>query len=241
MHGLIFASLRDYTIHRLGDERTGEIWGDRLFETTEAYADEWFLAQLERLAVAAGETALETERGFGVFAAQKTFAGLFPGYYAESGDTCAFLLGRRGEDPRARARDVPGATPPRLHVQPLGELGVLVSYTSERRLCRLLDGLVHGTAAHYGERIELDELQCMHRGDAGCVFSVTLVEVMPGHALRRRSASPGGYSRRRLRPGEAAAPERESLALLPSGSDAVRTLPVRGTRPSTPRARDLSR
>ena len=49
----------------------------------------------------------------------------------------------------------------------------------------------------------------------------------------------GGRSRRRLRPGETAAPERESLALLPSGPDAVRMLSVRGTRPSTPRARDL--
>ena len=39
----------------------------------------------------------------------------------------------------------------------------------------------------------------------------------------------------------AAAPERESLALLPSGPDAVRTLPVRGTRSSTPRAQTLSR
>ena len=49
----------------------------------------------------------------------------------------------------------------------------------------------------------------------------------------------GGRSRRRLRSGETAAPERESLALLPSGPDAVRMLPVRGTRPSTPRARNL--
>ncbi len=63
--------------------------------------------------------------------------------------------------------------------------------------------------------------------------------VMPGHALRLRVASSGGDSRRRLRPGETAAPERESLALLPSGPDAVRMLSVRGTRPSTPRARDL--
>jgi hypothetical protein len=53
------------------------------------------------------------------------------------------------------------------------------------------------------------------------------------------SCFPGGRSRRRLRPGETAAPERESLALLPSGPDAVRMLSVRGTRPSTPRARDL--
>ena len=39
-----------------------------------------------------------------------------------------------------------------------------------------------------------------------------------------------------LGPGLTAAPERNSLALLPSGPDAVRRLPVRGTRPSTLRA-----
>ena len=142
-----------------------------------------------------------------MFAAQKTFAGLFPGYYAGSGGTRAFLLGVEEKIHELVRATVPGATPPRLHVQPLGELGVLISYTSERRLCRLLDGLVQGTAAHYGERIEVDELQCMHRGDAGCVFSVTLVD-----KARSRTPSsfgfPGGLPRRRLRPGEAAAPER---------------------------------
>ena len=176
MHGLIFASLRDYTIHRLGDKRTAEIWGDRHFATTEAYADEWFIAQLERLAAAAGETVAETERGFGVFAAENTFAGLYPEYYAESGDTCAFLLGVEEKIHELVRGTFPGATPPKLHVQQLGASGVLVSYTSERRLCRLLEGLVHGTASHYGDRIELEELQCMHRGDAGCVFAVTLAE-----------------------------------------------------------------
>ena len=66
-----------------------------------------------------------------------------------------------------------------------------------------------------------------------------------GQGCEARSRGPsssdfiGGNSRRRLRPGETAAPERESLALLPSGPDAVRMLSVRGTRPSTPRARDL--
>src|SRR4029079_12823270 len=59
--------------------------------------------------------------------------------------------------------------------------------------------------------------------------------LMPGHALRRRASGPGWYRRRLLGSGGAAAPGRESLALLPSGPDAVRTLPVRGTRPSTPR------
>ena len=67
---------------------------------------------------------------------------------------------------------IAGANRPRLHVQRLSELGVLVSYTSERKLCRLLEGLVHGTAAYYGDDVIVEEIQCMHRGDAGCVFTV---------------------------------------------------------------------
>jgi hypothetical protein len=63
----------------------------------------------------------------------------------------------------------------------------------------------------------------------------------PGHALRLRDRYTGGVSVALLESGGAAAPERESLALLPSGPDAVRTLPVRGTRSSTPRAQTLSR
>ena len=68
---------------------------------------------------------------------------------------------------------IEGASPPELHVQPFGEVGVLVSYTSERRLCAMLEGLVLGTAEHYGEAVVAEEIQCMHRGDAGCVFTVT--------------------------------------------------------------------
>ena len=54
---------------------------------------------------------------------------------------------------------------------------------------------------------------------------------MPGRAFRRRNKLPRRNLRRRLGPGGTAAPEREFLALLPSGPDAVRTLSVRGTQP----------
>jgi hypothetical protein len=67
------------------------------------------------------------------------------------------------------------------------------------------------------------------------VWRFSLQREAPGHALRRRTSGPGWCRRRLLGSGGAAAPGRESLALLPSGPDAVRTLPVRGTRPSTPR------
>ena len=172
MHGLILAGLRDYSTVRLGEARAAELWSDRVFDPTEAYDDAWFHAQFERLVEATGDSADDVERDFGAFVAQNSFTALFPHYYEESADTLAFLAGieeRIHELVRATIR---GASPPKLHVQPLGGTGVLVSYTSERGLCKLLEGLVHGTAQHYGDTIEVEEIQCMRRGDPGCVFSV---------------------------------------------------------------------
>ena len=50
----------------------------------------------------------------------------------------------------------------------------------------------------------------------------------------RRSARPRALREGRLRPGRAAAPGEPRLALLPSGPDAVRVSPLRGTRSSAP-------
>jgi hypothetical protein len=172
LHGLIFASLRDYTADRLGEDETAMLWADRIFETTAAYDDEWFAAQVDRLAAATGDSMNEIQFGFGSFAAQSTFADLFPSYYEESADTFTFLLGVEEKIHELVRASITGALPPRLHVQPLDGVGVLISYTSDRRLCRLLEGLVHGTAEHYGETLVVEEIQCMHRGDPGCVFTV---------------------------------------------------------------------
>lgn len=172
MHGLIFASLRDYTALRLSEARTVELWADRIFESTEAYDDAWFAAQLERLVVATGDSIDEIQCGFGSFAAQSTFAGLYPEYYEESADTFTFLLGVEQKIHELVRATIAGASPPRLHVHPLRDVGVLISYTSERRLCRLLEGLVLGTAEHYGDAVVVEEIQCMHRDEPCCVFTV---------------------------------------------------------------------
>ena len=172
MHGLIFASLRDYTAVRLGEAHAAELWADRIFETSKAYEDQWFEAQLERLVAATGDSMDEIQRGFGSFAAQSTFTGLYPAYYEQSADTFAFLLGIEEKIHELVRTTIPGSHPPRLHVTPLDEAGVLIAYTSERGLCRLLEGLVLGTAEQYGETVVVEEVQCMRHGDPGCVFTV---------------------------------------------------------------------
>ena len=181
MHGLIFASLQDYSRRRLGEAAADELWAGGAYETTRAYEDDDFRQRIGAVGAAVGLPQGELERDFGVFAARTTFAGLFPEYFAESGGTRTFLLGVEDKIHELVRATIPGAYPPNLHVRPLGDNGVLVSYTSERRLCRLLEGLVRGTAAHYAEQVELEELQCMHDGDPGCVWSVAVA----------RAATPG--------------------------------------------------
>ncbi len=69
----------------------------------------------------------------------------------------------------------PGALPPVLEtVRPAPDELHLV-YSSQRQLCQLARGLMHGMADHYHERLEVDEHACMHRGDPFCSFIVRCV------------------------------------------------------------------
>jgi hypothetical protein len=172
VHGLVFASLRDYSAERLGTAEADELWGDRVFARDESYDDEWFYAQLDRLAVASGEPRRRVEHGFGVFAAQHTFAQLYPDYYEQSGDVFTFLLGVEEKIHQLVRSTIPGARPPHLHVRPLDPVGVIISYTSARGLCGMLEGLVVGTAAALGDDIAIEQVLCLHEGDPGCMFTV---------------------------------------------------------------------
>jgi len=59
-------------------------------------------------------------------------------------------------------------------VSELGSDGVTIDYSSPRQLCVLLRGLAEGTARHYGEHSQIEEVTCMRRGDATCRFEVRL-------------------------------------------------------------------
>jgi len=172
VHGLVFATLREYSDVRLGRERAAEIWASENVDPNGAHPDELFTEMLERVRAAAGADAAKLERDFGSYTAQSAFVAMFPDYYAAQDGTVPFLLGVEEQIHEVVRSTVPGARPPHLRIQPLGGIGALVTYTSPRQLCRLLEGLVFGTAAYYGDDVVVDEIQCMRTGDAGCVFTI---------------------------------------------------------------------
>jgi hypothetical protein len=169
MHGLIFAGFSAFIHTRYPDVAAGVWDSEPSYDSAQAYSDDDFTRILTRTIERTGNASRTILLEFGRFAARNTFHELYPAYYDGSASTQQFLLGVETRIHELVRASVRGTAPPRLQVSPLGQ-GVSISYTSERGLCDLLEGLVLGTAAHYEETYGIDQVLCMHRGDPACVF-----------------------------------------------------------------------
>ena len=65
------------------------------------------------------------------------------------------------------------ADPPRLYVTRPRDDRVEVNYRSPRMLCGLAKGIVRGLSAHFQEPVIIEDVACMHSGDAACKIAVT--------------------------------------------------------------------
>jgi predicted hydrocarbon binding protein len=149
------------------------IWrGEPQYLVTDAYPDKDFDRVLKSASEQLSKPASDLLREFGFFAAATTFHSLYPEFYEESGGTRQFLLDVEGRIHRLVRKSLPLASPPKLHVVAQGDHGVEVTYTSERGLCDLVDGLIRGTADYYQEHFAVEHPQCMRRGDPECAFFV---------------------------------------------------------------------
>ena len=70
-----------------------------------------------------------------------------------------------------RARH-PSATPPVLKVIRRGPESVAITYSSDRRLCALAQGIVLGVGDHYRTPLQVHETSCRLRGARDCTLEV---------------------------------------------------------------------
>ncbi|MDQ3992733.1 MAG: heme NO-binding domain-containing protein [Actinomycetota bacterium] len=175
MHGVVFSSFRDYVTATYGRDVTQQVFaGSGAYLLSEAYPDEEFVGLVSRAVEVTQTDAEELVHDFGVFTAQTTFARLYPAFFAISPTARDFLLTVETRIHELVRATIPNAQPPQLHVSERGEDGVSIVYTSPRRLCVLLRGLVEGTARHYGETAAITESTCAKHGDDACTFEITL-------------------------------------------------------------------
>lgn len=175
VHGLVLDSFTAF-LREAHKGVAGLVPHDASFLPSQAYADEDFTHLLEHAAGVLGTSPRQLERGFGQFAGRSAFARLYPDFYDASGDTRTFLLHVEQRIHDLVRATIPDAAPPRLHVTPFGHRDVVVTYTSERLLCHMVEGLVAGVADYYGESARIDHSQCMLRGDLACALFVVLDE-----------------------------------------------------------------
>ena len=173
MHGLIFTAFRQYSWTRV-EAGSEEIWRDLPnYVMTASYPDEDFETLIARAVEVTGRSRREILVDFGRFTGLWVFRVMRGDYYQESANTRRFLLNVEARIHETVRESTPLAAPPRLRVAPLGDDGVSISYTSERKLCELLEGLVMGVADYYGENVSIEQPVCMHRGDIACSVLVT--------------------------------------------------------------------
>lgn len=170
MHGIIFASFFDYVRTALGSSSAATIFDQGFYSMSESHPDDEFMRLLGRTS-AALSTPIETVlHDFGVYTGEQTFPRLYPSQFEIAGDTRSFLLTVEDRIHELVRATIPDADPPALTVMPVGESQIDLTYASPRRLCRLLEGLVVGTARHYDEEVEITEATCMHDGAPSCKF-----------------------------------------------------------------------
>ena len=170
MHGIVFASLHDFLRDLGGAEAVTEVFGDTSYSMVDAHPDESFSLLLARASAFTGVERDELTRRFGAFTGEHTFPRLYPAFYELAPNTSAFLLGVEDRIHELVRATVPNARPPALAVRARGNGGVEITYNSPRRLCDLLEGLVHGTARHYGEQVRVEETACARHGAPACRF-----------------------------------------------------------------------
>jgi hypothetical protein len=175
LHGVIFTSLHDYVSAAGGPELTSVVFSGRTsFAIDEAYSDEQLFRLIDRAAQASGREVQAVLYDFGVFTAVTTFPRLYPAFFSVAPSAREFLLTVEARIHELVRATIPNAVPPALAVSDFDGDGVSIAYSSPRKLCVLLRGLVQGTASHYGEQATIDERACMHRDAPACVFEVRL-------------------------------------------------------------------
>lgn len=176
MHGVIFVELKKFVDDRLGDEA----WSDllrkaalegRIYLPVQVYPDAEAMALVSAACARTGLGADPLLQQFGEFIAPdllRMYGSLLKGEWK----TLEVVENTEATIHRVvRARN-PGARPPELHTERAGPNEVVVVYGSARKMCGIAKGIVRGLARHFGERVTIEELACMHSGAPECRISV---------------------------------------------------------------------
>lgn len=181
MKGIVFNLLEEIVSREYGEDT----W-DRLLETAEldgaytslgSYEDGDLVALVQAASAALGLPPDAIVRWFGS-EALPLLADSYPQFFEPHSSTRSFLLTLNDIIHPEVRKVYPGADVPTFDFHPTSNGVLIMGYSSPRKLCAFAEGLIVGTAAHFGETVTIEQPTCMNRGDPKCLLNISF-----GHAL----------------------------------------------------------
>ncbi len=176
MHGYIFYQLKYFIKEVEGREIWNEVtekaFGkDELFLASQAYEDEKLFKIVGTLVEEYGYDLNDTLFRFGEYLAPKLLSS-YKAFVKSSWRAADLIDNTEDVIHKAVRVRMKGATPPELRTERPSPDTVLITYTSSRKLCRVLRGIATGVAKHYGQKASFKEHLCMLDGASECKIEI---------------------------------------------------------------------
>jgi Haem-NO-binding len=172
--GVVFNLLEQLVARDFGEDTWDALLDasgvDGVYTSLGSYADEDFVklvgAASEALAMPADDVVVWFGRN-----ALPLFAERYPMLFEPHDSTRSFVLTLNDIIHPEVRKLYPGADVPEFDFD-VREGVLVMGYRSPRKLCSFAEGLLLGTADHFGERLVIEQPVCMKRGDAECVLEI---------------------------------------------------------------------
>jgi hypothetical protein len=171
MKGIVFNLLEQTVSDKYGEETWEALLDgagvEGVYTAVGSYPDEELLSLIQTACTALDVAADDLVRWFGR-AALPILAERYPDFFTRHDNTRSFLL-TLNEVIHPEVRKLfPGAYAPSFDFDTSSEKELGLSYFSHRHLCSFAEGLIEGSADHYGEAVEIHQPACTKRGDVRC-------------------------------------------------------------------------
>ena len=178
MHGIIFSELEKYTDKKLGAGAWKKLvaeagLGTKTYLVTSSYPDTEAVALITTASRITNLPVPAILEDFGAFIVPSLLS-LYKPLVKKDWKTLDLIEHTEETIHKVVRLQNPGAAPPALIVKRLSPREVVITYTSQRKMCGIAKGIAKGIAAHFHEKITIGETTCMLRGDPSCVIAVKL-------------------------------------------------------------------
>ncbi len=176
MKGIIFNLLEDVIVGNQGDAAWDALLEqadlDGIYTSLGSYDDAEMMRLVSTAATALSLSEDEVLRWFGRQAIPD-MAQRWPGFFSPHEKTIPFLLTLNSVIHPEVRKLYTGADCPHFDFRTRSDGPLLIGYRSPRNLCALAHGFILGAGDHYGEKVTVRHLECMHKGSDRCLISVT--------------------------------------------------------------------